>query len=60
MSSIKRSTVLSVVVILAFVFSLTSFSAVPALPLPHPTLTDYQFISASTTPPTTVRVQRGA
>ena len=36
----RRSTVISFVAAAALVFSVTSITALPALPLPHPTLTD--------------------
>lgn len=49
---IKRSSVLPIVAVLAILFSLTNFTSATALPVPHPTVTDYQFISAGTTPPT--------
>ena len=52
MRTFKRAVALLVtgVVVAAMVGTSPSVSA--ALPAPHPTVTDYQFISAGTTPPT--------
>jgi subtilase family serine protease len=46
------SSMISVLAILAMLFSFANFTAPSAMPMPHPTVSDYQFISSGTTPPT--------
>jgi subtilase family serine protease len=57
MTKHRRAAVVAVVLALAgSIAALAAFSSSSAhrtaLPLPHPTVTDYQFVSAGTTPPT--------
>jgi len=57
MKTLKRAAILAVVLavagaVAAIVAVASSPSGASALPLPHPTVSDYQFISAGTTPPT--------
>lgn len=56
-----RFSVSSVLVIMAIVFSFANVTlasrAASGMPVPHPTVTDYQFISGGTTPPTNADCQ---
>ncbi len=50
--AVNRYSVISILAALALVFSVAALATPSALPIAHPTVTDFQFISAGTTPPT--------
>lgn len=52
-----KFSIISIVVIAAIVFSFANAAAPAAMPIPHPTVSDYQFIAGGTTPPTNAQCQ---
>jgi subtilase family serine protease len=47
----RTASVISALAILAMLFSFTSVTVVTAMPVPHPTVSDYQFLASGVTPP---------